>query len=60
MELRVVARGSNFQFYVDDGLITTVQDSSFRSGRVGVGVLNDADQDGAEMFFDNLRVFGIR
>lgn len=60
MELRVVARGSSFQFYVDDALITINQDSSFRSGRVGVQVLNDIDLDGAEMFFDNLRVFKLK
>ena len=60
MELRVVARGSRFDFYVDGALVVNNQDTSFWSGRVGVYAWNDVDQEGAEMFFDNLRVFELK
>jgi len=60
MELRVVARGSRFDFYVDGALVVNNQDTSFWSGRVGVYAWNDVDQEWAEMFFDNLRVFELK
>ena len=60
MDLRVVARGAKFQLYINDTPIDSYSDASHASGRVGLFALNDVDQDGAEMFFDNLRVFGLR
>ena len=60
MGLRMVAQGSDFKFYVDGSLIFNHADTSFASGRVGVMALNDVDLEGAEMFFDNLRVFGLK
>jgi len=60
MELRVVAQGSRFKFYVNDELVTSHTDASHGSGRVGIIALNVVDPDGAEMIFDNLRVFGLK
>jgi len=58
--LSVVARGPNFQFFVDGSQIYSHTDRTFPSGRAGVNAWNDVDLKGAEMFFDNLRVFGLR
>lgn len=58
--LRVVARGANLTFYVNDYQIDNLTDSSFRSGRIGLWVENEVATDGAEVFFDNLRVFSLR
>ena len=60
VELRVVAQGSRFKFYVNDELVASHSNSSLPSGRVGIVALNVVDRDGAEMIFDNLRVFGLR
>lgn len=60
MELRVVAQGSRFQFYVNEERVASHSNSSLSSGRVGLAALNVVDPEGAEMFFDNLRVFGLR
>lgn len=56
--LRVVARGSMFQFYVDDDLVASHQDASIRSGRVGLWAENEVATNGAEIFFDDLKVYG--
>jgi hypothetical protein len=58
--LRVVARGNQLDFYVNDLMIDGVGDASLSSGRVGLWVRNDVASDGAEVFFDNLRVFDLR
>lgn len=60
MVLRVVARGNMLNFYVNDKPIDGFTDTSFKSGRVGFWVINEVATDGAEVFFDNLRVFGVR
>jgi hypothetical protein len=58
--LRVVARGATLQLYVNDTLVGHATDSTFATGRIGLAVWNDVDPDGAEVFFDNLRVFEVR
>jgi len=60
MVLRVVARGNMLNFYVNDKLLDGFTDSSLSSGRVGFWVRNDVATDGAEVFFDNLRVFALK
>lgn len=60
MDLRVVARGNMLNFYVNDKLLDGFTDGSLKSGRVGLWIVNDVASDGAEVFFDNLRVFAIR
>ena len=47
-------------FYVNDKPIYGFTDTSFKSGRVGFWMIIEVATDGAEVFFDNLRVFGVR
>jgi hypothetical protein len=58
--LRVVARGPNLELYVNNVLVGKITDSTFAAGRVGLIVWNDVDPNGAEVFFDNLRVFELK
>jgi hypothetical protein len=57
--LRVVCRGSEFEFYVNDVYLTSVSDETFATGNVGLAV-GAFDEPGVVVQFDNLRVYSLQ
>ena len=54
--VRVIARGSSFELYVNGKWLDTVVDQTFAEGRIGIFVASGNDPNGAEIFFDDLIV----
>ena len=59
--LTIIAKGSTFQFFVNNLLLTTVQDSSYQSGLVSLFVSNVQNVNGgAKATFSHLAVYNIQ
>jgi len=54
--LRVECQGQNMRFFVNDKLLTMVQDDNFPSGNVGFGASTPVEETGVVVHFDNLLV----
>ncbi|NJP04150.1 MAG: DUF1080 domain-containing protein [Chloroflexaceae bacterium] len=54
-QLRVVRRNNEIQLYLNDQLLTTMTDTMFVTGRVGIST-NSYSETGAEIWLDNLRI----
>lgn len=57
--LAVSARGPIFNFYINDKLVDTVEDSGITSGSIGT-ILEIYDGGSASISYDNFIVRGIR
>jgi len=55
--LQVVCMGSEISLYANGQYLTTVTDSSYAGGQVGLAVGTFADEDRALFYFDDLRVY---
>lgn len=55
--IRVDCIGSMLTLYVNGHLVVEVQDDSFASGDVGIGVGNSLDQAGIDALFDNFEIW---
>jgi hypothetical protein len=53
--LRVTCQGSKMRFFVNGEQLTQIEDTSFRSGNIGL-LVSTLDKGGAVVAFDNLRV----
>lgn len=57
--LRVICQGSQISLYANGELLATASDDSFSYGRLGLIVTNYTDPDGADVYFDDLTVYGV-
>jgi len=55
--LQVVCMGSEMSLYANGQYLTTVRDSSYAGGQIGLAVGTFADEDRALFYFDDLRVY---
>lgn len=55
--LRVIARGSQLSFYVNDALIGTVNNTQLKSGRVAIYI--ESEETNTTVAFDNLKVYEV-
>ena len=53
--LRVTCQGNKMRFFADGEQLTQIEDTSFRSGNIGL-LVSTFDKGGAVVAFDNLRV----
>ena len=58
--IRIIARGPKLSFVVNDHLLQTVTDTSYRSGSIALFVSNLPEaKPGAQAQFSNLAVYGV-
>jgi hypothetical protein len=57
--LRLVCRGSEFQFYVNDSLLTTLVEDTYRTGNIGLAI-GTFDEPGVVAHFDNVQVRALQ
>ncbi|MDW8350617.1 MAG: hypothetical protein RML99_01800 [Anaerolineae bacterium] len=57
--IKVVMRGSELSFFVNDQPISSKQDDTFASGDIGVFALTLIDKPGTDVTFDNVRVSAV-
>jgi hypothetical protein len=58
--LRVVARGNQFTFSVNDQIVKTFTDDDFKQGDIGLSAGTFFEHVGVHVAFDNLRVTGVK
>jgi hypothetical protein len=59
--LTIIAQGSTFQFFVNNQLLTTVQDSSYQGGLISLFVSNVQNiNGGAQATFSHLAVYNVK
>lgn len=54
-QIKIVAQGSHFMFYVNDQLVAEADDSTYRSGTIGLNA-GSFHESGVKIAFDNLRI----
>ncbi|BCX02279.1 MAG: hypothetical protein KatS3mg053_0217 [Candidatus Roseilinea sp.] len=57
--IKVVMRGNELAFFVNDQPISSKQDDTFASGDIGVFALTLIDKPGTDVTFDNVRVTAV-
>lgn len=57
--IKVVMRGNELSFFVNDQPISSKQDDTFASGDIGVFALTLIDKPGTDVSFDNVRVTAV-
>jgi hypothetical protein len=55
--IRADCIGTSLVLYVNDKKVTEIQDSSFTSGDVGIGVGNQLEDTGIDVIFDNFEIW---
>lgn len=57
--LRLVCRGNEFTFYVNDSPLTTLVDDAYAAGNIGLAA-GAFDEPGVVIHFDNLKVYALQ
>jgi hypothetical protein len=57
--LRLVCRSNEFNFYVNDSLVTTLVDDAYATGNIGLAA-GSFDEPGVVVHFDNLKVYALQ